>query len=770
MNSRILVDLQGTQSLTHGERGIPRYITQFAITAERQAPGRVSTWLLSPDLPVPPSIEPLFSTGRLTTTWGEVPPAVYHVTSPFESPELRLTRVWPTRRSPDTKLVVTLYDLIPLIFADHYLRDPRLRMNYLARLEMVRCADRLLAISEATARDAVRLLGVPPKIVTVVGTGIPEHFRPADSRADAFVAAHAALPDLRPGFCMFTGGVDFRKNLEGTFAGYAALAPDIRAAHQLVVVCRMSAHEHEVLSSLGNDLGISEDLLLTGFVDDDVMLLLYQSAHLFVFPSLYEGYGLPVAEAMACGTPTIAGDNSSLVELLSLNAARFDASSTPDISRALRQGLTDEDVRRRLTAATGGRQTWEGVVERTLAAYDVVLRRLPARPRRLALVSPMPPAQSGVADYTAHLLKELAQRFSVDVFAQADAHHEDLPGVRWFEYGMFDAMRLAEGGYARIIAAMGNSVFHYDVWRIVRDHGGVVMAHDVRLAGFFQEAQKDRPSLVPDEYRPLVWARARGVVPPHLGEYRSFPADQYYRTNAPMIGAVMRAAERTYVHSTYSLTAARLDCPERADSVRILPFALSGRFARAGDIPETPPVVVSMGMVSTTKQAEKLCEAFVALASARPDLTCAFVGELTTQELTKELRSVIADGGVADRVLLTDRIDEAGYAAWLTRAHVSVQLREASNGETSAAVFDCLEAGVPVVTTEIGSAAELPRDAVKLVDRDIPAADLARVIDEMLSDPRARTRMVASAQAFVAGQTFGAVADILVGDLPPEWG
>ena len=117
--------------------------------------------------------------------------------------------------------MVTLYDLIPLIFPDQYLRDPAIRAFYSARVELIRHADGVLALSQNTAEDAVERLQVSPERVHVIHAGTSEHFAamyPSPTAAWAHLSRH--LKAVRPGFLLYVGGADFRKNMEGMIAGF----------------------------------------------------------------------------------------------------------------------------------------------------------------------------------------------------------------------------------------------------------------------------------------------------------------------------------------------------------------------------------------------------------------------------------------------------------------------------------------------------------------------------------------------------------------------
>jgi glycosyltransferase involved in cell wall biosynthesis len=290
------------------------------------------------------------------------------VPSPLEPPPL--ARIWP-RRLRSQPLVVTLHDLIPALFPTKNMPDAGVRRAYWARLELARHADRVLNVSRATARDAVRLLGLRPEKMAVTGGGVSEDFQPPAS----LDAARAALRQLRPSldseYVLFTGGMDYRKNTVGLLTAYAALPRELRERFALVVVGRLGFDDPlGPFRTHAESLGISDRLVLTGRVSDEELVLLYQASSLFVFPSHYEGFGLPVVEAFACGAPAIVGRNSSLVELVDADEALFDSSDPTSIRTALRRALTDERLRERLRRPDiRERFKWSRIAELTVEAY-----------------------------------------------------------------------------------------------------------------------------------------------------------------------------------------------------------------------------------------------------------------------------------------------------------------------------------------------------------------------------------------------------------------
>ena len=127
------------------------------------------------------------------------------------------------------------------------------------------------------------------------------------TRAQAERVLASRLRELRPGFLLYVAGFEFRKNLERLITAYGLLPEELRASHQLVIACRLLPSEAELMREWAARAGIrAEQLVLTGYVTDAELGALYHACELFVFPSLYEGSGLPILEAMSCGAPVIA--------------------------------------------------------------------------------------------------------------------------------------------------------------------------------------------------------------------------------------------------------------------------------------------------------------------------------------------------------------------------------------------------------------------------------------------------------------------------------
>ncbi|MCZ7543730.1 MAG: glycosyltransferase family 4 protein [Anaerolineae bacterium] len=203
--------------------------------------------------------------------------------------------------------VVTVYDLSFMHYPEYFRPLNRLYLRLMTPLSCRR-ARRVIAISESTARDVAGALGVPASRIDVAVPGVDARF--FEPIPDARMAAFRAARGLPPRFLLFLGTLEPRKNLLTLLRAYAAL-PD--RAVKLVLAGGRGWLYGEIFDAIAS-LGLDGDVLTPGYVPDDELPLWYRAAEAFVYPSIYEGFGLPLLEAMASGAPVVAADTSSLPE------------------------------------------------------------------------------------------------------------------------------------------------------------------------------------------------------------------------------------------------------------------------------------------------------------------------------------------------------------------------------------------------------------------------------------------------------------------------
>lgn len=760
----VTIDLQAAQSPHYRERGIARYALDFTQAVAAKRPDVVAQVLLSARFERPAGVGALSAQVEVThrPEWSSAG-AAFHALSPFEL-DIPVTELWPREVSRlGMRLVVTLYDLIPELFPQTYLRNAGVRRRYRARRELVRAADHLMTLSRSAADDAVRVLGVPASKITVVGAAPNPCFSPVADRDSSARLAAEAVAGLEERYVVYNGAVEPRKNMERLLEAFASVSLEVRGDWQLVLICKLSEPERNHYQMRARELGIAERLLLTGYLGDADLVRVYQGASLVVYPSLYEGYGLPVAEALACGAPVIASANSSLPELVAPGAT-FDAGSTESIRSALEKGFTNREFRSELLDwAARPRRTWEDVAESAVATYDEVVTRprSPAswRPRpRVALVTPWPPATTGVADYNRRLVAAIGSAADVDVFVDGDrplADDADRRGLLPLHLPVHDR---AAGGYEAVVISVGNSEFHSGALSLIRKGmpGSAVHAHDARLVGLYLHGEAR--GAVGEGFRSAM----AEMYPPFAAEILAAedPREIASAKGLLMMKEIAALSDAVMMTSESALALARSDCAEQ-DRVKlgVWPYAYPEARDRDGSAIE-PDLVCSFGLVNPLKEPESIVSAVALLASEGRDVRLAFVGPVA-KELREHLETIVDSHGLASRVVFSGKVAETDYVRWIERATIAVQLRSVSNGETSGAVADCLASGIPVIVSDIGPQAELPSFVPK-VPRGAPPDQLADQMRTLLDDPALRATFAAESRAFVSARGFdGAARDVL---------
>jgi glycosyltransferase involved in cell wall biosynthesis len=802
----VLCDLRAVQSPDHRGRGIGRWSYELACALERVRPDLVAAYLLDPGWPPPGAVDELLASGKLAylgTPHADEAAAgarAWLCCSPFEL-DRTLGEVRPELVDRcGLAYAAIAYDLIPLRHPEEYLRHPAQRRRYGARLEVLRTADAVLAISRLAGADVRRLLNVAPERCHVVGTGVSRRFVPPGSRDDALATLRAAMPELRERFVLYPAGNDGRKNIEGLIAAFAKLPEPVLRRHQLVVVGDLPPLTANHYRHLAREAGVEDRLLLTGFVPDERLVELYQATDLFVFPSLAEGYGLPVAEALACGAVAAVSDRPPFDELVPAARARFDPADPRDMAATIARCLTDEALRHCvLEDAAGALASWDEVAERVAAVLDrlATARPRPWRPRavrRIAVVSPLPPVPSGVAGYSAKLVEAMraaieagtapgwaAGTTEIDCFADGLGRQgpaAPVDGVAPRPAGAFEAVDHLSGGYDRVLYVIGNSEFHSRALAALRRRKGVVLCHDVRLSGLLALSQ-DLPGAVPGGLRGAV-ARAYPQLPAHLASNGWIDEADRDRYGLLLTREVLAHTDRLLVTSEAARSLAELDAgPELAGRIGVVPFAMArlseselrtverARRAaaerRAGGGPFT---VACFGLVDPSKRPHLLVEALALLVRDGVGVRLRLVGPVATK-LAAELAGLAASRGVGDRVEVTNEVSWDEYLRLLGETDLAVQLRSRVFGEASGTVSEACSAGVATVVSDLGWMHELPDGAVRKVARDCGAAELAAALSALLADEAARARLGAAATAYANERTFDLAARAVLAELAP---
>lgn len=279
---------------------------------------------------------------------------------------------------PRVPTVVTIHDLIPLILPA-YRGSPKVRAYTQLASFAARRAQAIIADSVASRRDIVRLLGIPEDKVRVIYLAADERFQPV-TEPDQLNAVRArfGLPDQ---FVLYLGGFDLRKNVPNLLHAYTKVARGMGPDCALIIAGRPPSETSPLfpdVQQLVNDLDLADYVDFIGEVDEQDKPALYTLATCFAWPSWYEGFGLPVLEAMACGTPVVAGNRGSLPEIVGDAGFLVEPADTNRMAGAIIASVIDEPLRREHRAkglAQAAKFSWQKCAAETVEVYRHVLQR-----------------------------------------------------------------------------------------------------------------------------------------------------------------------------------------------------------------------------------------------------------------------------------------------------------------------------------------------------------------------------------------------------------
>jgi glycosyltransferase involved in cell wall biosynthesis len=265
--------------------------------------------------------------------------------------------------------VVTLHDLAFLRFPDILTRSKRLYHRAFT-VRSIRRATMVITVSDSTRQDAIELVGVPGEQVQTVYPCIDARFSnvPKDEELQSFREKH----DLTSGYILYLGTLEPRKNITTLIEAYAQLRKT-HAIGEKLVLAGGKGWLYDAIFERVQQLGLTSEVLFAGYVEDSEQALWYRAASVFVYPSLYEGFGVPVAEALACGTPVVTSNVSSLPEAGADVAICIDPHDVEVMTASIHTALTDQTIRQKcstMAPVVAQRFSAQRMVEQTVKVYE----------------------------------------------------------------------------------------------------------------------------------------------------------------------------------------------------------------------------------------------------------------------------------------------------------------------------------------------------------------------------------------------------------------
>lgn len=700
---------------------------------------------------------------------------VFHLTIPCHLDDLVAFRL-------DGPLVATHYDLIPLLFPRHYLQEPAVRQLYDRALGLVRRADRVVAISHHVRREASTWMGLPAERIRVAWPVADPTFRPLpEAERERLLAPLRRRLGLAEGFVLTVSHLHHAKNLRGLFAAWRLLPAAARREMPLVLACQLGPADTARVEEWARQQGIEADLRCTGFVTDEELVALYNAATLYVHPSRYEGFGLPVLEAMRCGAAVIAGNATSLPEVVGEAGVLFDPEDPAALARAIEELWGDAARRRELgerarQRAAGFRA--EELGRETLAAYEEAAREGREHPRRsgsrsgkavrLAVWTPVPPQESGIADYSLELLREVTRWADVEVFVDdgvlPGSEIAELAPVRLFTAA---ARRHRRAPFDAALVQLGASFFHLYMKDALKDGTGlpvILTLHDLtwgallhREAALLGEEEEFERALAGSEGEEAAAEHAALMS----GDPEGLPARlEDFLNRRLLLGGPVRASAAQIVH----MPRAAADLAARYAGARVFEFPmgvedprLSLGFTGWNDFRPRfgiPPGAFLVGTFGVAHPVKRLDTALLALERLATDLpesdpVLLIVGAFADPSYQARLEDLAAELGIAGRVRCLGRTSQRDFELALLACDAVVNLRYPFRHQMSATLMRAVAAGLPVVITDVPEWAHFPDSfCLRVAPSRTEAETLAGHLLALARDPARRRTMGEAARRF----------------------
>lgn len=649
-------------------------------------------------------------------------------------------------------LFVTIHDLIPAVmpvkeWSNHVRNEYKRRLLLLGSLPEAH----LICISQATRRDVYQYIGKDVKTHVVLEA--------ANSRLfyrERYQGGISEQPKI-----VFTGGFDYRKNMDGAIKAFAEARnrypQDIRvqAAH-LYIVCSCPPEQKAAFEQQLNELHIGQHVTLTGFIPDEELAALYAKADLFFFPSLYEGFGLPLLEAMLGGAYILSADNSSLPEVCGPHAIFCKANNIVDMADKLQQALlassceTAEQKRKRQAYALGF--SWEETALQTLQALQEAMCNNVTHERlKIAVVTPWPPQKTGIANYVYKMMPFWAKYFDVDIFTEAVKQKSKIIKN---QYGnLFPLSKLKElySFYDHVLYQLGNSTeYHKSIYELFCLIPDIAEIHDFVLHPFFYHSYFLKGDFKAYQRALEIGYKENGLAHFEHVKNKQCPPDE---RRFPMSKTVTNQSSATIFHNNWSceqfdntpVYVVPHPCFEKEDLAKDEKEILMQKMKKRIGWRETESIIACFGYINANKRPEVVLKAIKELLNTGKKVRMVFFGENNLPDLRERLKEM----KLLDTVAITGYLEKGEYEASLEISDIIVNLRHPSMGESSGTLCEAMKYGKPIIVTESNQYCEYPDEVCwKVPVGEQESKLLAAMLTYLLEHPQVMRALGNNAQSY----------------------
>lgn len=631
--------------------------------------------------------------------------------------------------------LATVHDLIPLVFKTEYLdtADNAVFDEYISRLIKLKSFDNIIAVSHSTKEDILKYLEIAQSAVTVVHEGVNDKFFLKPSVDDLEeVSLRYGLPE---NYIFTLSGPNFRKNNHKLIVAVAILINNYKKDIHLVIGSEFDQQSREMLKAYAREHGVGERLMFAGAIPDGDMPIIYRLSKVFVFASLYEGFGLPLVEAMAAGSPIAASGNSSIPEVTGDAAILFDPNDPSDIAKKTAMILEDEQLASRLSKNGTLRArsfNWRDAAIQTIKLFESLVKK-PAtasktlsmqinRKMRLAFFSPLNPQHSGISDYSESLLKHLKEYAEINLFVDGitPSNPDIVNNFKHYDYKEFEDLNI-KNKYDQIIYHIGNNTLHEYIYIMLQRYPGITVLHDFNISSFVRHITivKDKP----EDYLKEV-EDCYGVLGKFISERvnkKDYDLDLY---KFALNNKIIASSKAVIVHSQWVKN--QIACnnvfiiPMGADLEPEITPELMSTIRKEKGIPDETFVISCFGDIVHTKRIDVVIKAFSIFRLFFSDAKLFLVGKCHS-EMEEIIHRLLERYNLHDSICITGRVDLEDFKKYMKASDVIMNLRYPTMGETSASLLRAFSYGKPVIISNVNQFREFPDDCclkVEVGDRE----------------------------------------------------
>jgi len=648
-------------------------------------------------------------------------------------------------------LVCTIiYDLIPLNYPEHYFSNPDFKTEYFKSLKILYHSDLLFSISDSTREDVINILGINPKKIISIKGAPSNNFYRIENVSENEIQKIKKKYGIKRQFILYTGGIEFRKNIESSIIAFSKINKEKLTHTSYVIVCEINPPDKLRLNQLAKQHNIEDNLILTGYIPDEELNLLYNNCDGFIFPSLIEGLGIPILEAMKCGAPIIGSNTSSIIELIKEQEFTFNPSNQAEITSLINKILEDESFKlrsKRNSLDQSKNYTWDIVSKKAISAYKNLEKQISEKKLqnktykpKIAYFSPLPPKKSGISYYSSELLPLLSKYWQIDLFIDDDYYCDDPYLIANFNiYSFKDFEELYKRNqYENIIYQFGNSDNHIYMFEILKKYPGIAVIHDVFLGGviYWMTARKGKLEEFIDEVIYSHGEKGERLVEKAKKNLISW---DHLIWNLPINKRIVDNATHVIVHSKWDKKNIVDLYPHLTEKISVIhQFAPIREFSGKQDkkiqlgFSRDNFLVCSFGFVVTTKKIDSIIKNLKKFLDANPNAKYIIVGELDNHygEIVKQ---AINNHDLSDKVIITGFVDESLYQKYLAACDVCISLREKTRAGTSASINHSLGAGIPTIISDVEPFNEFPDDIVLKI-KPSDEKNLHKILDELYNN------------------------------------